>query len=88
MVSLSQTMALELAPRGIMVNAICPVYVPTRMTQSYIDDKESADHLLVEIPAQRFGTPEEVAALVSFLLSPAAAYMAGPVISIDGGRSV
>lgn len=86
--SLSQTLALELAPSGITVTAICPGYIPTRMTQPYIGDKATADQLLEEIPARRFGKPEEVAALVAFLLTPDAGYMAGAVVSIDGGRAI
>lgn len=87
-VSLAQTMALELAASGITVSAICPGYVPTPMTQVYIDDPATAQHLLDAVPAARFGRPEEIAALVSFLLSPDASYMAGAVISIAGGRNV
>jgi NAD(P)-dependent dehydrogenase (short-subunit alcohol dehydrogenase family) len=86
--SLSQTMAIELAPRGITVSAICPGYIPTAMTQAYLEDPETSRELLNEIPAGRFGEPEEVAALVAFLLSSSAGYMAGAVVSIDGGRSV
>jgi NAD(P)-dependent dehydrogenase (short-subunit alcohol dehydrogenase family) len=86
--SLSRTMALELAPSGIVVSAICPGYIPTPMTRGYLEDPATAEQLLSEIPAARFGTPEEVAALVAFLLSPDAGYMAGAVVSIDGGRSV
>ena len=84
--SLAQTMALELAERGTTVTAVCPGYIPTPMTQPYLDDPTTAAQLLAQVPVGRFGTPEEVASVVSFLLSPDASYMAGAVITIDGGR--
>jgi len=87
-VSLAQTMALDLAERRIAVTAICPGYVRTRMTAPYLDDPATGPALLAEIPAGRFGEPEDVAGLVAFLASPEAAYMTGSVITIDGGRSV
>jgi NAD(P)-dependent dehydrogenase (short-subunit alcohol dehydrogenase family) len=86
--SISQTMAIELAPRGIVVNAICPGYIPTAMTKSYLEEPSTAAELLKGIPAGRFGTVEELAELVCFLLSSNAGYMAGAVVSIDGGRVV
>ena len=86
--SISQTMAIELAPRGIVVNAICPGYIPTAMTKPYLEDPLDRGRAARRIPAGRFGTIEEVAELVCFLLSSNAGYMAGAVVSIDGGRVV
>lgn len=87
-VSLAQTLALDLAERRVAVTAICPGYVRTRMTAPYLDDAAIAEELIHEIPAGRFGEPDEVAGLVSFLAAPGAAYMTGSVVTIDGGRSV
>jgi len=86
--SLAQTMALELAERGITVSAICPGYIPTPMTDKYLSDPLVAAELLADVPAGRFGKAEEVASLVSFLLSADASYMTGAVVTIDGGRNV
>jgi NAD(P)-dependent dehydrogenase (short-subunit alcohol dehydrogenase family) len=87
-ISIAQTMALELAEQGVAVTAICPGYIPTPMTQRYLDDPATAGELLAAIPAGRFGNPEEVAALVAFLLSAEARYMTGAIVPIDGGRNV
>jgi NAD(P)-dependent dehydrogenase (short-subunit alcohol dehydrogenase family) len=85
---LAQTMAIELAASGIAVNTICPGYIPTGMTQQVMDDPQIVAEILDGTPAGRFGTVEEVAELVCFLLSGKAGYMAGAVVSIDGGRGV
>lgn len=87
-VSLAQSLALDLAERKVTVSAICPGYVRTRMTEAYLDDPQLSQELLAEIPAGRFGEPEEVARLVAFLLDPDSSYLTGTVVSIAGGRNV
>ena len=73
-------MAQEVARRGITVNAVAPGFIKTDMTEG-LDEGE----LKKTIPANRFGTPEEVADLVAFLVSPKAGYITGNVVSINGG---
>ena len=86
--SLAQSMALDVAERRIAVTAICPGYVRTRMTEPYLDEPGVAGPLLAQIPARRFGSPDDVAALVEFLVAGEADYMTGAVITVDGGRHV
>jgi NAD(P)-dependent dehydrogenase (short-subunit alcohol dehydrogenase family) len=86
-VMLAKTLAIDLADRDISVTALCAGYIRTRMTAPYLDDPVLAEELRSQIPAGRFGTPQEVAGLVSFLSRPEAAYMTGGVVTIDGGRS-
>lgn len=76
----TKALAQEVAKRNITVNAVAPGYITTDMTK---DLDEAA--LKSFIPANRFGTPEEVAELVSFLASKKSAYITGEVISINGG---
>lgn len=80
LIAATKALAKELASRGITVNAIAPGFVNTDMTEGL--DKEN---LVKTIPAGRFGEPEEVAALVSFLAGDESAYITGQVISINGG---
>jgi NAD(P)-dependent dehydrogenase (short-subunit alcohol dehydrogenase family) len=87
-VSVAKSLALEVSAEAITVTAVCPGYFPTPMTAPYLDDPVSRRELLERIPAGRFGSLGEIAALVDFLLSRQAAYMAGSVISIDGGSSI
>jgi 3-oxoacyl-[acyl-carrier protein] reductase len=76
----TKALAQEVGKRGITVNAVAPGFIRTDMTQD-INEKEAK----ILIPVNRFGEPEEVAELVSFLASPKASYITAEVISINGG---
>jgi 3-oxoacyl-[acyl-carrier protein] reductase len=80
MIGATKALAQEIAKRNITVNAIAPGFIRTDMTED-LNEKELAKM----IPAQRFGTAEEVAAVAGFLASKEAAYVTGQVISVNGG---
>jgi 3-oxoacyl-[acyl-carrier protein] reductase len=82
-VGLTKTLAREVAVRGITVNAVAPGYIATAMTDVLSDSVKGM--FLDLIPLKRFGTPEEVAHVVKFLLSDESAYITGQVISVNGG---
>ena len=82
LIGLTKSFARELASRNVTCNAIAPGFVETDMTSALPIDREA---LLDNIPLHRFAKPEEVAKLVCFLASPAADYITGEVIRIDGG---
>ncbi|ADH99312.1 elongation factor P 5-aminopentanone reductase [Salisediminibacterium selenitireducens] len=73
----------ELAPSGIRVNGIAPGFVDTPMVQGYSDEEKQS--ILDEIPAGRFGSPEDVARTVCFLLDDASSYINGQIIGLNGG---
>jgi 3-oxoacyl-[acyl-carrier protein] reductase len=79
-IAATKALAQEVARRNITVNAVAPGFIKTDMTEGL---DEAA--LKKTIPANRFGTPEEVADLVAFLVSPNAGYITGNVVSINGG---
>ena len=76
----TRSLALELARKGVTVNAVAPGLVATDMIKDV-----PLEHVMPKIPAQRLGTPREVAAMVAFLATDAAAYITGQVIGVNGG---
>ena len=80
LVGLTKTLAREVGKRGITVNAVAPGFIETAMTAGI----ELSDHL-VRVPAGRLGTADEVASVIAFLCSDAAAYVNGAVVQVDGG---
>jgi 3-oxoacyl-[acyl-carrier protein] reductase len=82
-IGLTKSMARELASRNITVNAVAPGFIDTDMTKVLPEAQKQA--LLEQIPAGRLGAPEEIAEAVAFLASPAAAYITGQTLSVNGG---
>jgi glucose 1-dehydrogenase len=85
---LTTTLALELAPKRIAVNGVAPGMILTPMNQSAIDHPDELHAKEAAIPWGRAGRPEEVASLVVYLLSPAADYITGTTVTIDGALSL
>ena len=82
-IGLTKSVAKELAPRGICVNAVAPGFIKTEMTEKLPEDIQKK--MLEAIPLRRFGEPKDVADLVLFLSSESSSYITGQVVQIDGG---
>ncbi len=80
---LTRALAREVGSRGITVNCVAPGFIDTDMTRALGEAQRAA--LLAQIPLGRFGTPQDVAAAVTYLASPAAGYVTGAVLHVNGG---
>jgi 3-oxoacyl-[acyl-carrier protein] reductase len=83
LIGFSKSVAREFASRGITCNVVCPGFIDTDMTKDLGDDLKKK--LLERIPLQRLGKPEDIAGVVAFLCSPAANYITGQILTVDGG---
>ena len=86
LIAFGKSLAQELASRNITVNAVCPGYIETSMTNELTDEQKAG--IVERVPMGRVGTPEEVARVVHFLASPAASYITGAAIPVDGGLAM
>jgi 3-oxoacyl-[acyl-carrier protein] reductase len=79
-----RTLAVEVARTGVTVNYVAPGFIDTAMMAPYEKYREKMEE---QIPARRFATPDDVAAVVAFLATPQSAYVTGAVLPVDGGLS-
>ena len=85
-VSMSKSLAYEVASRGITVNCVAPGFIATPMTDKLTDDQKAG--LLKQIPAGRMGDPEEIAGSVLYLAGPSASYVTGTTLHVNGGMAM
>ena len=85
-IAMTKTTAKELGSRGITCNAVAPGFIQTPMTDKLTEEQRAA--MLAQIAMKRYGQPEEIAGVVSFLCSPDSSYVTGQIIEISGGLSM
>ncbi len=84
-ISMTKSLAVELAPFGIRVNCVAPGWVATSMAAPALDDPKERAKVLATIPLGRVGNPEDIAAPVVFLCGPGAAFITGEIVNVNGG---
>ena len=82
---LTKSLAIAYADDGIRVNALAPGWIATRFTGALQEDAARSQAILARTPLKRWGTPQDVAGVALFLASPAAAFVTGVVLPVDGG---
>jgi dihydroanticapsin dehydrogenase len=89
LINLTRTIATEYAAQGIRANCVCPGIIDTQMSRDYIsaaaDPEEAEREANAAQPMNRMGNPEEIGAMIAFLASPAASFVTGEAIAVDGG---
>ncbi|MEJ8756531.1 SDR family oxidoreductase [Pontibacter sp. H259] len=85
---LTRNLAAEWAPDNIRVNAVAPWYIRTPLAETVLQNEEFYNNVINRTPARKVGEPEDVAAAIAFLCMPAAAYITGQTIAVDGGFTI
>lgn len=88
LIQLTRNLAAEWAPDLIRVNAVAPWYIETPLAQPVLKDQDYLQEIIQRTPMKRIGKPEEVAAATAFLCMPAAAYITGQCMAVDGGFTI
>jgi len=87
-VQLTKSLAIAWAPRGVRVNAVAPGWIETALTAPLVADSTKRDAITARTPLGRWGQPSDVAGAAVFLASPAAAFITGAILPVDGGYSI